>query len=151
MPPETPDNRAVLQQFAKIMEGALFARSEQLSRFLRFLLERHLAGRDLELKESVIGVEVFGRSPEYNPRLDPIVRTEARRLRSRLTEYYAEEGKDDPVVIEIPKGGYTPSIQQIEPVPPAGAPRYLPAVLAGAAIVLALAAWAGLKSRRTTR
>ena len=94
-----------------MLENKLFARSEQLSRLLRFLVERHLEGRDQEIKESVIGVEVFGRDPDYNPKFDPIVRTEARRLRARLNEYYESEGKDDAVRIDLPKGGYVPVVQ----------------------------------------
>jgi len=79
-----------------------------MARFLRFVVERYLEGRNDEIKESVLAVEVFGRSPNHDPRQDSIVRTEASRLRTRLIEYYASEGKDDPVVIELPKGGYVP-------------------------------------------
>src|SRR5262249_54657974 len=81
---------------------------ERLSRFLRFLVERHLEGKDQEIKESLIGFEVFGRRPDYDPKLDSIVRTEAVRLRARLLEYYAGEGARDTAVIEVPKGGYVP-------------------------------------------
>jgi hypothetical protein len=69
-----------------------------------------MEGRDRELKESVIGVEVFGREAGYDPKRDLIVRTEARRLRVRLGEYYANSGKHDAVVIELPKGGYVPNV-----------------------------------------
>ena len=85
-----------------------FARSERLSRLLRFLVERHLEGRERELKESTIAVEVFGRRPDYDPKQDSTVRTEASRLRARLSKYYAGEGSRDPLVIELPKGGYIP-------------------------------------------
>jgi len=84
-----------------------------LSRFLRFVVERHLEDRDEELKESLIGVEVFGRVPGYDPKKDPIVRTEASRLRSRLHEYYLGKGKFDALVIELPKGGYVPVFQSV--------------------------------------
>ena len=57
----------VRQQLEQTLASKLFARSEQLSRLLRFLIEKHLEGRDGELKESVIGVEVFGRRPDYDP------------------------------------------------------------------------------------
>ena len=99
------------RQVEQMLKSRLFARSEQLSRLLRFLVQRHLEGRDEELKESVIGVEVFGRDPEYNPKFDPIVRTEARRLRARLSEYYGGEGQADTVRIELPKGGYVPRVR----------------------------------------
>jgi len=65
----------------------------------------------------VIAIEVFGRSPDYDPTQDSIVRTEAGRLRARLTEYYAGEGKGDALVIEVPKGGYTPVFRQPEAAP----------------------------------
>lgn len=91
-----------------------FARNERLSRFLRFVVECHLAGREADLKESVIGVEVFGRPPDYNPKRDAIVRTEAGRLRARLAEYYANGGRQDALIIELPKGGYVPVIRSPE-------------------------------------
>src|SRR5713226_185271 len=94
---------AARRQLERVLESPGFARNERLSRFLRFLVERRLEGRDDELKESVIGVEVFGRRPDYDPRRDAIVRTEAGRLRARLNEYYLREGKDDSLVIELPK------------------------------------------------
>jgi Tol biopolymer transport system component len=86
-----------------------------MSRFLRFLTERHLDGQGNQLKESVIAVEVFGRKPDHDPLQDSIVRTEAGRLRGRLAEYYVGEGKDDALIIELPKGGYTPAFRLREP------------------------------------
>ena len=74
-----------------------------MSRFLRFLAERHLEGSHNQLKESVIAVEVFGCKTDHDPSQDSIVRTEASRLRARLAEYYVGEGKDDGIVIELPK------------------------------------------------
>jgi TolB-like protein len=84
---------------------------------LRFVVERHLEGKDSELKESLLGIEVFERSPGYDPKQDPIVRTEAIRLRARLSEYYLNGGKDDPLVIELPKGRYVPVIRVSERKP----------------------------------
>src|SRR5262252_544028 len=127
MRPVEWDDQAVGRELDLVLGSEGFARNERLSRFLRFVVERRLEGRDPELKESVIAVEIFGRSPDYNPRRDPIVRTEATRLRARLSQYYVGEGKDDPLVIELPKGGYSPSFQQavqaatipsISPAPP---------------------------------
>src|SRR6185369_4930788 len=59
-------------------------------------------------KESLVGIQVFGRTPGFDPRQDSVVRTEAAKLRARLSTYYASEGAWDPVVIEVPKGGYSP-------------------------------------------
>ena len=103
---------AVLLQLGRVRESPGFARNERLSGFLRFIVERHLEGRDDILKESVIGVEVFGRRPDYDPKADAIVRTEARRLRALLNEYYLGQGTVDSVVIELPKGGYVPVIRR---------------------------------------
>ena len=129
-----------------VLKSPGFARNERMSLFLRFLVERHLEGRDHELKESVIGSEVFGRKPGYSPRQDPIVRTEARRLRDRLMQYYDGCGATDTVRIELPKGGYVPSIRSIERDLPTPEPqetrarprRWLLAVLVCAGIAIAL-------------
>ena len=86
-----------------------------MSRFLRFLTERHLEGNGHQLKESVIAVEVFGRRTDHDPSQDSVVRTEASRLRGRLAEYYVDAGAADTVVIELPKGGYTPIFRNREP------------------------------------
>jgi TolB-like protein len=111
------DDQAVRRELDLVLGSEGFARNERLSKFLRFVVERRLEGRDPELKESVIAVEIFGRSPDYNPRRDPIVRTEATRLRARLSQYYVSEGKDHTLVIELPKGGYSPSFHQTAPHP----------------------------------
>src|SRR5215472_17208539 len=117
--------QAVRRQLDKVLASPGFARNERLSRFLRFVVERHLEGRDQELKESLIAIEVFGRQPGYDSRQDPIVRTEASRLRARLSEYYLAEGKGDSIVIDVPKGGYIPVVRGAErthnPATPDGA------------------------------
>src|SRR5258707_219359 len=102
----------VLEQLARLLSSSGFTRNERMSRFLRFLVERHLQGRDDEIKESVIAVEVFNRKPDYDPKQDSIVRTEAGRLRARLAEYYAAEGRAEPIIIELPKGAYIPGFRR---------------------------------------
>lgn len=129
---------AALQQLERMLGSKLFARSEQLSRLLRFLIEAHLEGRDRELKEPVIGVEVFGRTPDYDPKTDPIVRTEVRRLRQRLTEYYQKEGSADVLRFEIPKGGYAPAVRAQALVPCAPPKRPWVSLCAGLAFVLVM-------------
>ena len=79
-------------------------------RFLRLTVERLLAGRADELKEYLLGVEVFDRSSSYDPRVDPIVRVEARRLRAKLKAYYEGDGIADDVLIEFVPGGYAPRV-----------------------------------------
>lgn len=87
-----------------------FAQSERLCRFLRFTVQAVLDGKAGEIKEYVIGREVFDRAGDYDPRTDPIVRVEARRLRKKLDEYYAGPGASEPIRIAYPKGSYVPEI-----------------------------------------
>src|SRR4029079_2429522 len=91
-------------QLSKILSSEGFARNDRLSGFLRFVVEQELFGRGDELKESVIGVEYFGRQPDYDVRQDSVVRNEAGKLRARLAEYYVVEGAADELIIELPKG-----------------------------------------------
>jgi serine/threonine-protein kinase len=79
-----------------------------MSRFLRFVVESSLSGKHGELKEYLIGVEVFDRKASYDPRVDPIVRVEARRLRSKLELFYESDGAVDDLILELPKGSYAP-------------------------------------------
>jgi Tol biopolymer transport system component len=96
---------------ARLNASPEFASSDQLRRLLAFLVKRTLEGRQDELKESVIGVEVFGRQPGYDPKLDGVVRTEARRLRLKLAQYYETSGRGDSLVFALPKGGYVPEFR----------------------------------------
>jgi hypothetical protein len=93
----------------KVLASDEFVGSAQLSRFLRYVVENGITGGGASLKESVIGVAVFHRGATYDPKVDPIVRVEARRLRGRLGDYYLGAGALDPVRISLPKGGYAPS------------------------------------------
>ncbi|MBN8732998.1 MAG: hypothetical protein J0L64_20845, partial [Acidobacteria bacterium] len=89
--------RAGLQRIVGSREWVLSARMGQ---FLTYLVERELAGDGGSLKETVVGVEVFGREPGYDPKIDPVVRVEARRLRLKLQEYYGGSGAGDELRIE---------------------------------------------------
>jgi len=99
---------SVREQLERVLASRYFLGAEGRGRFLRFIVEQTLADRAAELKEYVIGVEVFGRGEAFNPKADSIVRVEARKLRAKLEEYYQNEGRADPLRIEIPKGGYAP-------------------------------------------
>jgi len=107
-PTRESEIQAARRQLERVLASAGFSRNERLARFLRFVVEQHLESRDSEIKESVIAIEVFGRRPDHDPKQDSIVRTEAARLRARLSEYYVGEGKNDALVIELPKGRYAP-------------------------------------------
>jgi serine/threonine-protein kinase len=109
---------AVRRQLERILAHSLFKRSERMGRFLRLAVESTLAGRSSELKEYLIGVEVFDRKATYDPRVDPIVRVEARRLRSKLKAYYEGDGRTDAVTIEFVSGSYAPQIYSRVDAPP---------------------------------
>jgi TolB-like protein len=102
----------VRRQLDRLLASPGFANAGRMSRFLKFVVEQTLAGEGERLKEYVIGVEVFDRDADYDPRVDAIVRVEAARLRTKLAEYYAGEGRGDPVVLSLPKGGYAPAIKR---------------------------------------
>lgn len=104
-----------IAQMERILKSAALASSPSLCRFLRYIVEETLAGRNGSIKEYSLGVKVFGRGDEFNPRLDPIVRVQARNLRSRIARYYATDGAADPIVIELPKGAYVPVFHVVEP------------------------------------
>ena len=140
MPSVESEAQAARRELERVLESPGFARNERMSRFLRFVVERHLDGRDHELKESVVAIEVFGRRPDYNPKHDPIVRTEAGRLRARLREYYTAEGKGDALVIELPKGGYAPVVRQSDAAPARRTQRGL-RLAAPVALALATISW----------
>jgi TolB-like protein/Tfp pilus assembly protein PilF len=95
----------------RILKSATFLRSQRHRQFLQHVVRAMIDGRHEELKEIVIGIEVFGRPVDkYDPRRDPIVRVEAGRVRDKLARYYASEGLEDPFEIQIPIGGYLPHL-----------------------------------------
>lgn len=98
----------VLQQLERILAHPLFQKSQRLSTFLRYAVETALAGKADSLKEFVIGAEVFQRGASFDPQIDNVVRVNANRLRGKLAEYYHGSGQSDPVVIDLPRGGYVP-------------------------------------------
>jgi TolB-like protein/Flp pilus assembly protein TadD len=101
----------IRSELTKITGSPDLQRSPQLQRFLCFLVEEALAGRGDRLKEYVVGVEVFGRPANYDPRLDSLVRVEAHRLRATLEDYYRNQGRGDSIAIQLSKGSYVPSFQ----------------------------------------
>ena len=125
--------QAVRDQLERIVSSPGFVQSERLCRFLRFAVESKLSGDGERMKEYVLGREVFDRGEDYDPRLDPIVRVEARRLRAKLEEYYAGAGRMDAVRIEVPKGGYEAIFRPREAAP---GRSWIWAVIALAAVLM---------------
>lgn len=110
-PARIPD-RSIQQQLGRIMASATFQPVARLRRFLQFTVNETIAGRGDKLKEYVVGVHVFGKEAAFDPRTDPIVRVQARRVRARLVGYYQQEGLNDEVVIDLPKGRYAPTFRR---------------------------------------
>jgi TolB-like protein len=108
--PPTPDE--IRAQLDRLLASAVFATTARLRRFLRYVVERSLAGEGDQLKEYAIGVAVFDRDEHYDPRIDSIVRVEAGRLRTKIDEHYNGAGAEDGVRIRIPRGGYAPVFER---------------------------------------
>src|SRR5580658_561132 len=120
-------NAKVAEQLNRILASKAFRHADRLKRFLTFIVDETIAGRGERLKEFVVGVEVFAKDDSFDPRNDPIVRVQARRLRAQLARYYHEEGHDDELVIELPKGGYAPVFRPLKKT--AGARTVTPALV----------------------
>ena len=93
---------------ARIQGSRAMTGCARLSELLRFVVKATLSGQADYVKETMIGVVVFGRKPDYNPKVDTIVRSQAWRLRNKLRQYYESEGAHDPVIIDLPRGRYVP-------------------------------------------
>lgn len=106
---QMPGGTEVAAALSRVLASRAFDRAGRSSAFLRFVVEEALAGRGGRLKGFTIAVEVFGRTEDFDAQTDPLVRVEAGRLRRRLVEYYHQEGRADPILIELSRGGYLPS------------------------------------------
>ncbi len=115
MPRVTADPTGIEQQLERVLRSRIFERAQRSQRFLRYLVESALAQPPVVPKEFTIAIDVFDRDASYDPSVDATVRVEASRLRSRLREYYDEEGRDDPWLIEVPKGGYAVVLSERTP------------------------------------
>lgn len=112
--PTAPDAEAVREALRRALASRAFRQSKRMTRFLSHVVELSLTESPLALKEISIGTEVFDRPATYDPKVDPVVRNEARRLRRKLEEYYTSEGSADPVRISIPRGGYVAKFEFLE-------------------------------------
>ncbi len=133
--PETPgvnpallsgaEAAAVREQLARMLANPLFTHSKRYPALLRYIVERMLQANPGELKERTIGVELFGREPNYDTNTDPIVRVTAGEVRKRIAQYYHEAGHEREVRIDLSPGSYVPEFIFPEPLtvaPSAAAP-----------------------------
>jgi TolB-like protein/Tfp pilus assembly protein PilF len=110
-PEDTVPPAEALRALDRVLSSELFVHSKRLSQFLRFAVEQSLNGLEESLKEYTIGTEAYGRALDFDPSQDTIIRTEARRLRRKLKEYYENDGKSDEIVIFMRSGSYVPVIR----------------------------------------
>jgi adenylate cyclase len=108
-----PPEAAIRQQLDKILISHQFVNSPNKRNFLRFIVEKTLAGQSAGIKGYTVATQVLGRKADFDPDLDPIVRIQAGRLRRALERFYEVQGKSDAVVIEVPKGSYVPVFRTI--------------------------------------
>jgi len=113
----------VRAELERVISSRTFARSQRQRRFIAYIVDATLTGRTDLLREQTLGMDIFERGPDFDPRADNIVRVEARRLRQRLEEYYSQEGAANPIVIQLPVGGYVPTFEPRPAAGPAGARR----------------------------
>ena len=85
-----------------------FATASDIRTSLRHVVERTLQGQTSDLKERTLGIDVFGRSPDYDPAADPVVRVSAGEIRKRIAQYYHEPGHETEIRIDLPLGSYLP-------------------------------------------
>lgn len=158
----TPEQ--IRAELEKILASPGFVNADRLSRFLRYVVDETLDGQTDKLKETLLGIEVFGRKTTYDPRVDAVVRTEAVKLRARMRDYYDTEGREDAVRIDLPKGGYVPVFHFREepvetPAPaiiagemlPDSAPAVWKTAVVAVAIVAVLAASVWIAMRKGAR
>ena len=105
------DREGITAHLHQILSDRRFASAGRNARFLRFVVESTLDGKAGEIKETVIATEVYGRSSDYDPKTDSIVRVEASRLRQKLRSYYESEGKNSAIRFHLPSGSYVPSFE----------------------------------------
>jgi hypothetical protein len=108
-PPQPINPEHVNRELERILRSQAFRNAPLLQRFLAYVIQKALEGRAEDIKEYSIATEVLNRSSDFDPKTSPLVRVEARRLRERLSQYYASEGAGDAIVFDIPRGGYVPT------------------------------------------
>jgi hypothetical protein len=107
-----PEKAAIRKQLDRLLDSSFFRQSKRIPDLLRFVTERTLSGEIDEIKERTIGVEVFGKDPDYETATDPIVRVTAREIRKRVAQYYLEPGHENELRITLPSGSYIPKFSK---------------------------------------
>ena len=112
IPQTIADQDQILAQLDLLLAHPLFSQSKRYPALLRFVVEQTLDGNADQVKERLIGMEVFGRAPGYDANADPVVRVAAGEIRKRLAQYYYDPAHQDEIRIELPTGSYVPVFQR---------------------------------------
>jgi hypothetical protein len=120
------ENAARLAAVDRVIQSSVFRQSETLRRLLRYLADKAFEGTGDHLKEYTIGIDGLGKPSSYDPRQDSVVRIHVGRLRQKLSEYYLTEGKDEPVIIDLPKGHFKLQFEIREAIPAANIDHVTP-------------------------
>jgi hypothetical protein len=159
-----PEAEAVREQLARVLASPSFRNSKRYPEFLRYTVEHALTGETENIKERILGIEVFGRDPNYDTNLDPVVRMTAAEVRKRLVQYYQTRGRENDIHIDFSRGSYVPEFsfpREVAISAAAPAPVILPlkeetqtkrsywvAWLVAACVVLGAGLWGAAASRR---
>jgi hypothetical protein len=157
------EQEATLAQIQRIVQSKAFRTSEVHRNLLTYLAEKSLAGASDSLKEYTVGLDVFAKPESYDPRQESTVRMHVARLRQKLAEYYRTEGVDDPIIVDLPKGGFkvtfeprlvveTPSPPVVElPAPRPRLPRWVFLLVAALVVAAGAALYFGTRLREVER
>lgn len=139
--PRTPDSRSqeIRAYLDSLLAAPQFAAAGRRGQLLQYLVQHTLAGDADKINEYALGLEVFDRPPSFDPRIESVVRTEFSRLRKRLKDYYADEGRLDPIAIDFPPRSYVATFEfrdatAVLPPAPSPQPQQPPAEPAGSAL-----------------
>jgi len=156
--PDTEEKRnAILAQVGRILSDPLFQHSKRYPSILRYIVTETLEGRAEQLKERTLGMELFGREPDYDTNDDHVVRTTVGEVRRRLEQYYHKPGHENEIRIDLPLGSYVAEFKAPEEIPPATAkvpshPKRFPYLIAAVGvcvILLAVSVWSGFWRQKT--
>ena len=114
--PITARDEAITAEVERILESNTFRNSDALRRLLKFLADKMLSGEADQLKEYSVGIDALGKPATYDPRHDSTVRIQVGRLRQKLAEYYRTEGKEDRLIVDLPKGRFKLTCEESPPV-----------------------------------
>lgn len=125
----------------RVLQSSHFHRTPKLQRFLALVCDYYFQDRSREINEFLIATEAFGKGPDFDPSQDSLVRVQAREVRRRLREYYQNEGKGNPLVLDIPLGHYVPefTVTPQAPSPRFGRPLRAAGIMLGATVLVCIA------------